>query len=276
MTSPLDSVSTTYSPPPPQITAKQPSDNPISPQGRFTRMSYLAWLFIAGMVYTCALIIAFGFAAYALGTSGLGFLNFSPLLSTVSGWCATLILIISFIVYSYITICISIRRLHDINRSGWLLLLALIPLIGAIFILYLYFAKGDLDENKYGAFRATEQTEKVLGIIFSVFLVVYLFATIASSFILPNLLEQQLTSPSPTEQITDEESTDQVEIDHVPQQHIEETESVSEHPVHQPSADQVSEEEITNQDSMDESTTSTEANETDSTLTEDDEQPQQH
>lgn len=47
-------------------------------------------------------------------------------------------------------ILVSIRRLHDLNQSGWFLLIALIPYVDIIFSLYLTFAKGTVGTNKYG------------------------------------------------------------------------------------------------------------------------------
>ena len=45
---------------------------------------------------------------------------------------------------------VSVRRLHDIGKSGWMLLLALIPVVGAI-ILLVWFAKdGDPKPNQFG------------------------------------------------------------------------------------------------------------------------------
>lgn len=201
----------------------QPSkDSPLSPHGRFTRMSYLAWLFITGMVYSCALFIAFGCAVYAIATSGIDFFDFQPLTSTFSGWCATLIAIVSVLIYGYVTICISIRRLHDLNRSGWLVLLVFVPIIGVLFMLYLYFTKGDLGANRYGDYRPTEQTEKALGIIFAIIFGVYTIATLALSLALPNLLSEQLSSShEQSTELMDQESTKQVEVDQVPQ-HVDE------------------------------------------------------
>lgn len=43
-----------------------------------------------------------------------------------------------------------VRRLHDIGKSGWLVLLGLIPLVGAI-ILIIWFAKeSEMAPNQYG------------------------------------------------------------------------------------------------------------------------------
>ena len=48
------------------------------------------------------------------------------------------------------TLGVAARRLHDINKSGWLLLLCLIPLIGEIILIIWWCKAGDAAENKYG------------------------------------------------------------------------------------------------------------------------------
>ena len=42
------------------------------------------------------------------------------------------------------------RRLHDIGRSGWFLLLALIPVIGALLLIYWLCQPGTPGPNTYG------------------------------------------------------------------------------------------------------------------------------
>ena len=49
------------------------------------------------------------------------------------------------------TITVGVRRLHDIGRSGWWLLIALIPLIGWLIALYWAVKEGDAHDNAYGA-----------------------------------------------------------------------------------------------------------------------------
>ena len=44
-----------------------------------------------------------------------------------------------------------IRRLHDIGRSGWWWLLALIPFVNFIFGIYLMCKKGEVGSNRFGA-----------------------------------------------------------------------------------------------------------------------------
>ena len=43
-----------------------------------------------------------------------------------------------------------VRRLHDTDRSGWWLLIVLIPLIGAIVLLVFLVSEGTKGENRFG------------------------------------------------------------------------------------------------------------------------------
>lgn len=45
---------------------------------------------------------------------------------------------------------VTVRRLHDTGRSGWMLLVGLIPLIGKIWLITLMLDDGQQGENKYG------------------------------------------------------------------------------------------------------------------------------
>jgi len=47
-------------------------------------------------------------------------------------------------------IAVGVRRLHDTDRSGWWLLIALVPLIGAIVILVFTIQDGTPGDNTYG------------------------------------------------------------------------------------------------------------------------------
>jgi uncharacterized membrane protein YhaH (DUF805 family) len=47
-------------------------------------------------------------------------------------------------------LAISIRRLHDLDRSGWWVLLSFIPLVGAIILLVWFATKGTAGPNRYG------------------------------------------------------------------------------------------------------------------------------
>ena len=49
------------------------------------------------------------------------------------------------------SLAVAVRRLHDTGKSGWMLLIALIPLIGSIWLFVLYVTDGNPGENKYGS-----------------------------------------------------------------------------------------------------------------------------
>ena len=46
---------------------------------------------------------------------------------------------------------LGIRRCHDLNRTGWMMLLIFIPLVNIFFAIYLMFFHGTEGDNKYGA-----------------------------------------------------------------------------------------------------------------------------
>ena len=48
-------------------------------------------------------------------------------------------------------LAVLVRRLHDIGKSGWMILVALIPLIGTIWLLVLLLTDSNPGENLYGA-----------------------------------------------------------------------------------------------------------------------------
>ena len=48
-------------------------------------------------------------------------------------------------------LAVTIRRLHDVGKSGWMYLIAFIPIVGAIWILVLLVKDSDKGENEYGA-----------------------------------------------------------------------------------------------------------------------------
>ena len=48
-------------------------------------------------------------------------------------------------------IAVTVRRLHDTGRSGWWILIAFVPLIGAIVLLVFMVTAGQSGSNEYGA-----------------------------------------------------------------------------------------------------------------------------
>lgn len=58
--------------------------------------------------------------------------------------------LIYFFVFLIPGLAITIRRLHDIGKSGWNFLFGLIPFVGAIILLVFFCRKSQEGENRYG------------------------------------------------------------------------------------------------------------------------------
>jgi uncharacterized membrane protein YhaH (DUF805 family) len=46
---------------------------------------------------------------------------------------------------------VTVRRLHDTGRSAWILLVGLIPIVGAIYLLYVTVQGSTSEANQWGA-----------------------------------------------------------------------------------------------------------------------------
>ncbi len=47
-------------------------------------------------------------------------------------------------------IAVAVRRLHDIDRSGWWLLIGLLPIVGWLVLLWFYIQPGTPGANRFG------------------------------------------------------------------------------------------------------------------------------
>ena len=103
--------------------------------GRISRGEYIKkFLFL--LVSIIPLIIIFVFLAEFLGEF------VEEILLLLFGIIGVLINI------SYLML--SIRRLHDLNKSGWLILIAIVPLIDIAFFIYLLACQGTRGDNDFG------------------------------------------------------------------------------------------------------------------------------
>lgn len=99
--------------------------------GRAPRSEYWFWIlfiFIVGIIAGILDAVIFGAAAAEGGPIGL-ILNLALLIPGIT---------------------VSVRRLHDVDRSGWWLFIILIPLIGFFVLLYWYCKKGTDGSNRFG------------------------------------------------------------------------------------------------------------------------------
>ena len=52
------------------------------------------------------------------------------------------------------SVAVAVRRLHDIDKSGWWLLIGFIPILGAIYLIWQFCIPGTAGPNRFGEPRA--------------------------------------------------------------------------------------------------------------------------
>lgn len=103
-------------------------------EGRLNRKSYIYRSFFLSVV----LFVVQGILSFAAETFGALDLLFS---------------IVAFVLGIFqlaANIMMGVRRLHDLDKCGWWMLLLLVPLVNLFFCLYLLFFKGTEGPNEYG------------------------------------------------------------------------------------------------------------------------------
>lgn len=115
-------------------------DNYANFSGRARRREY--WMFV---LFNLIFAIVAMIIDMILGTGfKMGMGAYSTTLPY--GW-IYLIYMLAVIIPS---IAVGVRRLHDLGKSGWMLLIVLIPFIGAVWILVLFLMDGTPGPNSYG------------------------------------------------------------------------------------------------------------------------------
>jgi uncharacterized membrane protein YhaH (DUF805 family) len=103
--------------------------------GRARRAEYWNFALANFLLYISLVVVGF------IGASlGLNFIGYICMIGYV-------ILALGLLIPS---IAVLVRRLHDINKSGWYYFIALIPLAGPIILLVWLFKEGDKGPNQYG------------------------------------------------------------------------------------------------------------------------------
>lgn len=133
-------------------------DNPLSFNGRFGRLSFIGWYAFFNIVM---FFIGIGLALFT-GVFNLTSLNLDSQLLQSLASLTGLSYSVLFLVYLYFYMVLVARRLHDLNKSGWWMLLLLIPVLNIVFIFYLLFAAGSRGANQYGLPRPSAVWEKIL------------------------------------------------------------------------------------------------------------------
>lgn len=107
-------------------------------QGRARRMEY--WMFALGeIIFFCVLAALIGI------TGGYDESGANPL--SMVFWLIYGVGALALIIPG---LAVSVRRLHDTNRSGWWIFISLVPLIGGIWYLVLTVLDGTPGPNRFG------------------------------------------------------------------------------------------------------------------------------
>lgn len=166
----MNSTDPSYFPPP-----FPAADHPLSIRGRFGRLSFIAWSAFLQFIFLCSSI--------ALGLS-IDIVNIASL-SVNSNWqvslhgLSSLFALAIMLVYLYFGIVITVRRLHDLDRSGWWMLLFFVPLINLFVWIYILLFPGTRGSNQYGPIRTSLVWEKIVAWLVIIFTVLSLLATTA-------------------------------------------------------------------------------------------------
>lgn len=107
--------------------------------GRASRAELWWWVLFVFILMAVTQAVDAAIIAPALG--------FQPYESAAGQPLSLLLALVLFIP----NLAVGVRRLHDINKSGWWLLIGLVPLIGGLVLLYFYLCKGDQEPNSFGS-----------------------------------------------------------------------------------------------------------------------------
>lgn len=111
-------------------------------EGRLNRKRYLIYMILFALAMTAAKISTTAMATLLTGDPTGGLVMAITLVLVVIAGTGNIMLII--------------RRLHDMNKSGYFALVVFVPVIGAIFSIWLFFAPGTIGYNQYGADPLTQ------------------------------------------------------------------------------------------------------------------------
>lgn len=174
--------------------------NVFTLNGRIGRLRYLAWMLVMS--------VAMLFAAGIIITVGAALSVASPVVAMILGLLLWLGLIVAMI---WISVLISVQRLHDLGWSGWLYLLNLVPIVNTVFAILLLVLPGNAGANQYGAPPPRNSTAvKVLATLWLAFIPVMLAIMVTlSMYGYLDQLEANMGNSYENSSITSDAETDE-------------------------------------------------------------------
>ncbi len=146
-----------------------------SVSGRIGRLRYLAYpMWILFVSFALGVLVSFVFALVLPSLKGSDYMSFAtPIIG--------LVLYLPLIIFG--GFIYPIRRLHDLGKTGWLVLIIFIPIVNILFYLYLLFGKGDQEENEYGnPPRPNKWHHWVIGFGVPIVLIIFITAVVLPSY----------------------------------------------------------------------------------------------
>ena len=113
--------------------------------GRSRRKEF--WSYILA-VWVASFVLLYLDSALGLGGTSSGYAEGGSVGFNMTGGLLSILFLLGTLVPS---LAVSVRRLHDLGKSGWMILIGLIPLIGWIYLLVQYAQPGVVGPNAYGA-----------------------------------------------------------------------------------------------------------------------------
>ncbi len=113
-----------------------------SPVGRIRRLPYFLYGLLIGVISVLPQIAL----SVMTGQQDVA----DPELLGAPGVVLSILAFIFALIALYGGIILGIKRLHDLDKSGWFLLIFLIPIVGLLLALYLLFFPGTPGPNRFG------------------------------------------------------------------------------------------------------------------------------
>lgn len=147
------------------------------PHGRLGVLAYWAHSLVLTLAF---LLVLAALGALAAMLTGYGMEDFASIEEGgTPPMMFFLLLVPAFLIGMYVGICMMVKRLHDLNLKGWWGLIMLIPIIGTLFSLFIYFWPGKKTANRFGGWHIAAGWEKVLGILFILLMLLGIVASVA-------------------------------------------------------------------------------------------------
>ncbi len=106
--------------------------------GRINRAKF--WLVHLAALVVIGVLMGIIAAASGLGADGKG-----------PGAVAVIVFAVVYIALLWVSLALSVKRCHDRNRSGWFVLLSLVPFANIWYLIEVGFLPGTSGANQYGA-----------------------------------------------------------------------------------------------------------------------------